>query len=238
MTRWGMVIDTDICTGCEGCVVACHAENNIQTVGEEEAAKGRAMHWLRIERHYEGTFPDIKVRFVPVLCQHCGDAPCEPVCPTYAIYRTPDGLNAMVYNRCIGTRYCAINCPYTVRFFNWHAGDWPAPLDRQLNPDVSQRPAGVMEKCTFCIQRIHDAQDTAKDEGREVADGEIQPACAQSCPAQAITFGDLDDPDSRVAQLSRSDRATRILNDLGTDPSVVYLQGGDRNNQGNGETTP
>ena len=118
MTRWGMVIDTDICTGCEGCVVACHAEHNIQTVGEEEAAKGRAMHWLRIERHYEGTFPDIKVRFVPVLCQHCGDAPCEPVCPTYATYRTPDGLNAMVYNRCIGTRYCANNCPYTVRFFN------------------------------------------------------------------------------------------------------------------------
>ncbi len=227
MTRWGMVIDTDRCTGCGACVVACHAENNIQTVGEEEAAKGRAMHWLHIERHYEGTFPDVRVRFMPVLCQHCGSAPCEPVCPVYATYRTPEGLNAMVYARCIGTRYCANNCPYTVRFFNWFDGEWPEPLTRQLNPDVGVRPSGVMEKCTFCVQRIQEVQNLAKDEDRDVRDGEIQPACGQSCPAQAIVFGDLSDHDSRVAKLARSGRASELLEDLGAEPSVIYLRGGE-----------
>ena len=227
MTRWGMAIDTDRCTGCGACVVACHAENNIQTVGEDEALKGRSMHWLRIERHYEGSFPDVKVRFTPVLCQHCAAAPCEPVCPVYATYHTPEGLNAMVYSRCIGTRYCANNCPYTVRVFNWHGGEWPEPLERQLNPDVSVRPAGVMEKCTFCVQRIQDAQDIAKDEDREVRDGEVNTACAQSCPAQAIVFGDLADPESRVTRLAGSARASQLLEDLGTDPSVFYLRGGE-----------
>ena len=227
MTRWGMAIDTDRCTGCGACVVACHAENNIQTVGEEEAASGRAMHWLRIERHYEGSFPDVKVRFMPVLCQHCSSAPCEPVCPVYATYRTPEGLNAMVYSRCIGTRYCANNCPYSVRYFNWHAGEWPEPLERQLNPDVSVRPVGVMEKCTFCVQRIQDAQSTAKDELRDVRDGEVRTACSQSCPAEAIVFGDLDDRASRVAQMTRSERASHLLEDLGTHPSVSYLRGGE-----------
>ena len=226
MTRWGMAIDTDRCTGCGACVVACHAENNIQTVGEVEAGKGRAMHWLRIERYYEGEFPDIKVRFQPVLCQHCGSAPCEPVCPVYATYRTPEGLNAMVYSRCIGTRYCANNCPYTVRFCNWFEGEWPEPLERQWNPDVSVRPAGVMEKCTFCVQRIQDAEDIAQDEDRGVRDGEIRTACSQSCPAQAITFGDLEDPESRVSELERTERATRLLEDLSTDSSVIYLRGG------------
>jgi Fe-S-cluster-containing dehydrogenase component len=226
MTRWGMVIDTDRCTGCGACAVACHAENNIQTVGEVEAAKGRAMHWMRIERYYEGTFPDVKVRFQPVMCQQCGSAPCEPVCPVYATYRTPEGLNAMVYARCIGTRYCANNCPYTVRFFNWFEPDFPEPLERQLNPDVSVRPAGVMEKCTFCVQRIQDGQDAAADEDREVRDGEIRTACQQSCPAQAITFGDLDDPESRVSQMAEAARATQLLEDLSTEPSVIYLRGG------------
>jgi molybdopterin-containing oxidoreductase family iron-sulfur binding subunit len=226
MTRWGLVIDTDRCTGCGACAVACHAENNIQTVGEEEAAKGRAMHWMRIERYYEGTFPDVRVRFQPVLCQQCGQAPCEPVCPVYATYRTPEGLNAMVYARCIGTRYCANNCPYTVRFFNWFSPEFPEPLQRQLNPDVSVRPAGVMEKCTFCVQRIQDAQDIAQDEDREVRDGEIRTACSQSCPAQAITFGDLDDPASRVSQMAEEQRATRLLEDLSTEPSVIYMRGG------------
>jgi molybdopterin-containing oxidoreductase family iron-sulfur binding subunit len=226
VTRWGLVIDTDRCTGCGACAVACHAENNIQTVGEEEAAKGRAMHWMRIERYYEGVFPDVKVRFQPVLCQQCGHAPCEPVCPVYATYRTPEGLNAMVYARCIGTRYCANNCPYTVRYFNWFNPEFPEPLDRQLNPDVSVRPAGVMEKCTFCVQRIQDAQDVAQDEDREVRDGEIRTACSQSCPAQAITFGDLDDSESRVSQMAEAQRATRLLEDLSTEPSVVYMRGG------------
>ena len=227
MTRWGMVFDTDRCTGCGACVVACHAENNIQTVGEDEARKGRSMHWLRIERHYEGTFPDVKVRFTPVLCQHCASAPCEPVCPVYATYRTPEGLNAMVYSRCIGTRYCANNCPYTVRVFNWHDGEWPEPLERQLNPDVSVRPAGVMEKCTFCVQRIQDAQSLAKDDDREVGDGDIQTACSQSCPARAIVFGNLDDPTSEVVRLARSERSSQLLEDLGTHPSVFYLRGGE-----------
>jgi len=226
MTRWGMVIDTDRCTGCGACAVACHAENNIQVVGEEEAGKGRAMHWMRIERYYEGEFPDIRARFIPVLCQHCAHAPCEPVCPVYATYRTPEGLNAMVYARCIGTRYCANNCPYTVRFFNWHGGKWPEPLEKQLNPDVAVRPAGVMEKCTFCVQRIQDAEDHAKDEDREVRDGEIRTACSQSCPAQAITFGNLEDPESRVSEMAREARATRLLEDLSTEPSVIYLRGG------------
>jgi len=226
MTRWGMVIDTDRCTGCAACIVACHAENNIQTVGEAEAARGRAMHWIRVERYYEGVFPDVKVRFQPVMCQQCGSAPCEPVCPVYATYRTPEGLNAMVYARCIGTRYCANNCPYTVRYFNWFGGEWPEPLERQLNPDVAKRPAGVMEKCTFCVQRIQDAQDVAKDEDREVRDGEVRTACSQSCPAEAITFGDLDDPESRVSMLAALERSSRLLEDLSTEPSVIYLKGG------------
>jgi Fe-S-cluster-containing dehydrogenase component len=226
MTRWGMVIDTDRCTGCAACVVACHAENNIQTVGEVEAAKGRAMHWMRIERYYEGEFPDVRVRFQPVLCQQCGHAPCEPVCPVYATYHTPEGLNAMVYARCIGTRYCANNCPYTVRFFNWFSPEFPEPLDRQLNPDVSVRSAGIMEKCTFCVQRIQDAQDVAQDEDREVRDGEVRTACSQSCPAEAIVFGDLDDPESRVSELAEQARASRLLEDLSTEPAVIYLRGG------------
>ncbi len=227
MSRWGMAIDLDRCTGCEACVVACHAENNIRIVEKEEAMKGRAIHWIRVERYYEGEFPNVKVRFMPMLCQQCDEAPCEPVCPVYATYHTEEGLNAMIYNRCVGTRFCANNCPYTVRFFNWHAPEWPQPLDQQLNPDVSTRPAGVMEKCTFCIQRIQDAQDQAKDEARPVKDGEIQPACAQSCPTQAIVFGDLDDPQSRVSQLAGSGRAFRVMEDLGTKPSVVYLKSGD-----------
>ena len=226
MTRWGMVIDTDRCTGCAACMVACHAENNIQTVGEVEAGKGRAMHWIRIERYYEGEFPDIKVRFQPVMCQQCGHAPCEPVCPVYATYHTPEGLNAMVYARCIGTRYCANNCPYTVRFFNWFSPDFPQPLERQLNPDVSVRSAGIMEKCTFCVQRIQGAQDVAKDEDREVRDGEIRTACSQSCPAEAIIFGDLDDPESRVSEYAQQARATKLLEELSTEPSVIYMRGG------------
>ena len=226
MTRWGMVIDTDRCTGCAACVVACHAENNIQTVGEVEAGRGRAMHWIRIERYYEGEFPDIKVRFQPVMCQQCGHAPCEPVCPVYATYHTPEGLNAMVYARCIGTRYCANNCPYTVRFFNWFSPDFPEPLERQLNPNVSVRSAGIMEKCTFCVQRIQDGQDVAKDEDREVRDREIRTACSQSCPAEAIVFGDRDDPESRVSVLAEQARATRLLEDLSTEPAVIYLRGG------------
>ena len=224
--RWGVVIDEDRCTGCEACVGACHAENNIRLSTPEEAAKGRVAHWLRIERYYEGDFPDVTVRFRPVLCQHCAAAPCEPVCPVYATYHTDDGLNAMVYNRCVGTRFCANNCPYTVRHFNWLAQEWPEPLPSQHNPDVSVRPAGVMEKCTFCVQRLLDAKKTAKREDRPVRDGEATTACAQSCPTRAITFGDLDDPESAAARKAESARAYHLLEDLGTRPAVSYLAKG------------
>jgi Fe-S-cluster-containing dehydrogenase component len=222
--RWGMVVDLDRCTGCEACVTACHAENNIPTVGPDQAARGRAMHWLRVERYWEGEFPDARVKFRPVLCQHCDAAPCEPVCPTYASHHNEDGLNAQVYNRCIGTRYCGNACPYSVRFFNFFNPSWDKPLQLQLNPDVSVREVGVMEKCTFCIQRISAAKTQAKAENRAIKDGELQTACAQACPASAIVFGDLNDPDSRVSRLWHSSRGSRLLEDLGAKPKITYLQ--------------
>ena len=230
MPKWGMAVDLDRCTGCEACVTACHAENNIQTVGPEEAAKGRAMHWIRIERYWEGEFPDVRLKFRPVFCQQCDEAPCEPVCPTYASYHTEDGLNAQVYNRCIGTRYCANACSYNVRFFNFYNPEWDKPLHLQLNPDVSVREVGVMEKCTFCTQRIDKAKiDARQNNDGIIEDGTIQPACAQSCTAEALVFGDLDDPNSVVSQLSRSSRGNKLLEELGTEPSVTYLQREDWN---------
>jgi len=222
--KWAMVVDLDRCTGCEACVVACHAENNIPTVGEEQAAMGRAIHWMRVERYYEGDFPDVRVKFIPVFCQQCDAAPCEPVCPTYASYHTAEGLNGQVYNRCIGTRYCANACPYNVRFFNFYNPVWEKPLHLQLNPDVSVREVGVMEKCTFCVQRIKAAEIAAKAEKRELKDGDIQPACAQSCPPKALVFGDLNDTKSEASRLAGSNRATRLLEELGTKPSVIYLR--------------
>ncbi len=225
--QWAMVIDLDRCTGCEACVVACRVENNIPNVGPEEAAKGRSINWIRVERYFEGEFPDVKVKFMPVLCQHCEEAPCEPVCPVYATYRTDEGLNAQVYNRCVGTRYCANNCPYTVRFFNFFDPVWDAPLEKALNPEVSVRTRGVMEKCTFCIQRIHKGEDKAKDEGRPVRDGDVTPACVQTCQTKAMYFGNIADPESEVSRLSKSNRATRLLEDLGTKPRVIYLNKGD-----------
>jgi Fe-S-cluster-containing dehydrogenase component len=221
--RWGMAIDLDRCTGCQACVAACHAENNLPLSDPESAAKGRAFHWIRVDRYYEGEFPNVRVKHMPVLCQHCDEAPCEPVCPVYATYKNPEGLNVQVYNRCVGTRYCANNCPYSVRFFNWFDPVWPEPLGLQHNPDVSIRMAGVMEKCTFCIQRIKRAETEAKGENRAVADGEVQPACAQSCPAEAMVFGDLNDPESKVSRMAASGRSTRLLEELGTEPKVFYL---------------
>lgn len=222
--RWGMVIDVDRCTGCEACVAACHAENNIATVGDQQAARGRAMHWIHVERYWDGEFPNVRVRFRPVPCQQCDAAPCEPVCPTYASYHNADGLNAQVYNRCIGTRYCANACPYSVRFFNWFNPAWDKPLHLQLNPDVSVREVGVMEKCTFCIQRIKAAELQAEAEKRELKDGEFSPACVQTCPTNAMVFGDLNDPTSAVSRLSDSVRGTRLLAEVGTFPKVTYLE--------------
>lgn len=227
--RWGMVIDLDRCTGCQACVVACHAENNIPVVGEAEALQKRTMHWIRIERYWEGDYPNVKARFMPMLCQQCAEAPCEPVCPVFATYHTPEGLNAQVYNRCIGTRFCGSACPYKVRVFNWFEPQFPEPLDQQLNPDVSVRQRGIIEKCSFCIQRIRRVELDAEAQGREPEDGEVQPACVQSCPPGALIFGDLNDPESRVSQLARSRRAFQHLAFLGTAPAVIYLKGGETN---------
>jgi len=222
--QWGLAIDLDRCTGCEACVVACHAENNIPISDEDTAARGRANHWIRIDRYYTGEFPNIKVRYQPVMCQQCDEAPCEPVCPVFATYQNPEGLNVQVNSRCVGTRYCANNCPYTVRFFNWQEPVWPDSLKAQHNPDVSIRPGGVMEKCTFCTQRIQRGKEEAVVEGRDLKDGDIQPACAQSCPAEAMVFGDLSDNESRVSQWASRGRTTQLLGELGTKPRVFYLE--------------
>jgi Fe-S-cluster-containing dehydrogenase component len=227
--RWAMTIDLDRCTGCQACVVACYAENNIPVNGPDAAMKGRNQAWLRIQRSISGTGADTKVAFLPSLCQHCDRAPCEPVCPVYATYHTSEGLNAMVYNRCIGTRYCSNNCPYDARVFNWRDPVFEAPLDLQLNPDVSVRSKGVMEKCTFCVQRIRLAENEAKSERRNLIDGEVVPACAQTCPSRAITFGDVEDPAARINRVRQDPRAYRLLEELATGPAVIYLaRGGTR----------
>ena len=224
MADWAMVIDLDRCTGCEACVVACHAENNLPISGEAESARGRAHNWIRVERRLEGEFPNVSARFMPVLCQHCDNAPCEPVCPVYATYHNPEGINVQVYNRCVGARFCANNCPYSVRSFNFYEPKWDEPLHYQLNPDVSVRESGVMEKCTFCYHRVIKAKGKAKDENRELRDGEVQTACEQACPTKAIVFGDRSDPESQVSRLSRSRRGFGLLEELGTQPRVVYLR--------------
>ncbi len=223
--RWGMVIDLDRCTGCGACNVACHAENNLPIVGEEGVKNQREINWIRVERYWPKKPDDSEQSlFLPMLCQHCANAPCEPVCPVYATYHTPDGLNAQIYNRCVGTRYCAVNCPYKVRSFNWSQPVWPEPLDQQLSNDLSVRDAGVMEKCTFCVQRIRLAKEDAKIEKRMVRDGEIQPACVQSCPADAMRFGSLLDHKNVVSQAARDPRRYRVLEHLNTESAVIYLK--------------
>ena len=227
--RWGMAIDLNSCNGCNACVTACYAENNVPVLGADKMVRGRTMSWLRIERFVEEQpAPDgggrVDSRFLPMLCQHCDHAPCESVCPVYATYHSEEGLNAQIYNRCVGTRYCSNNCPYKVRRFNWWEPEFPEPLNLQLNPDVTVRSAGVMEKCTFCVQRIQEGKDQARDEDRPVQDGDVTPACAQTCPAQAIVFGDLNDPESRVSQLSAADRGYHALGVLNTRPAVTYLK--------------
>jgi anaerobic selenocysteine-containing dehydrogenase/Fe-S-cluster-containing dehydrogenase component len=249
--RWAMTIDLARCTGCSACVTACYAENNIPTVGAYwqnatvyavskpgfNITRGREMNWLRLERYFEGAdagqfTEDFEARFVPMLCQHCGNAPCEPVCPVYATYHSPDGLNVQVYNRCVGTRYCSNNCPYKVRYFNWFGyGEddrkqyaFPEPLNWQLNPDVTVRGKGVMEKCTFCVQRIREAETRVKTEGRELLPDEFTTACAQACPSRAIVFGDAADPKWTVSRQVEDRRAYHVFEELNTYTAVVYLK--------------
>lgn len=256
--RWAMTIDLARCTGCSACVTACYAENNIPTVGARwqgrslrpfhtsdgagwdttpgaNILKGREMAWLRIERYFEGGEEgeaDFEARFLPMLCQHCGNAPCESVCPVFATYHAPDGLNVQVYNRCVGTRYCSNGCPYKVRYFNWHGyGEaarrqyaFPEPLNLQLNPDVTVRGKGVMEKCSFCVQRIREAEHVAKLENRELQPDEFTTACAQACPSKAIVFGDAAHEEWSVARRVEDPRAYHVFEELNTYTAVVYLQ--------------
>jgi len=221
--RWSMVVDLDRCIGCSACSAACYAENNLGVVGVDRILEGREMAWLSVERYHQ---PDRMedIMFLPMLCQHCDNAPCESVCPVYAPHHSKEGINNQIYNRCIGTRFCSQNCPYKVRRFNWYTWKWPEPLEMQLNPDVTVRSKGVMEKCSFCIQRIKAARTVAKNEKRKVRDGEVTPACVQTCPTGALVFGNLMDKKSRVRKLVDDPRAYQIMGYLNTKPGVIYLK--------------
>ena len=221
--RWGMVVDLDRCIGCNACAAACYAENNIGVVGVKRVLQGREMAWMSVERYHSEEQME-KVTFLPMMCQHCDNAPCEAVCPVYAPHHSKEGLNNQIYNRCIGTRYCVQNCPYKVRRFNWFTWKWPEPMNLQLNPDVTVRSKGVMEKCSVCIQRIKSARNAAKNESRTIRDGEVAPACVQTCPTDALVFGNLMDKNSRVRQLADDPRAYQALGYLNTKPAVIYLK--------------
>jgi molybdopterin-containing oxidoreductase family iron-sulfur binding subunit len=221
--RWGMTVDLDRCIGCGACATACYAENNIGVVGVKRIVQGREMAWLQVERYQDSEHGE-KITFLPMMCQHCDNAPCESVCPVYAPHHSKEGINNQIYNRCIGTRYCSQNCPYKVRRFNWFDWEWPDPLNWQLNPNVTVRSKGVMEKCSFCIQRIKHAHDIAKNEKRMIEDGDVVPACAQTCPTDAIVFGNLMDPKSRVRKRTTDPRAYQVMGYLNTKPAVIYLK--------------
>jgi molybdopterin-containing oxidoreductase family iron-sulfur binding subunit len=226
--HWTMLIDIDKCTGCSACVVACHAENNVPIHPEKEVARGHGMHWVHLERYWDGAYPNVKAYFFPLMCQQCNRAPCEPVCPVYATNHSNfENLNLQVYNRCVGTRYCQNNDPYKVRFFNFFDPPIEESLSNQLNPDVTVRSAGVMEKCTFCVQRIRRAEEEARARGVDLKEGDVIPACVQTCPPSSLIFGDRSDPESAVSKLMEQEkqRSFRLLESLGTEPSVIYLKG-------------
>ena len=224
MALWGMVIDLDRCTGCQACVFACKAENNVPAVGEPEANKQRVISWMQVLTDTEEAHGEEKTRFIPRPCLQCDDPPCTKVCPVYATYRNSEGIVAQIYGRCIGCRFCMAACPYNAKFFNWHTYQKEAPGQ---NPDVSLRPKGVVEKCTFCHHRLQKARAQALTEKREFDPREYNTACAQACPAQAIVFGDLSDPASEVSKLARSPRAFKLQEALGTKPKVIYLTEGE-----------
>lgn len=228
--KWGLVVDRDICTGCNACIAACSMENNIPFVGEDEVAYGRGLYWIYNKRYWQGEFPEVKPTFEPVMCQQCGNAPCEPVCPVFASYHSEEEqINVQVYNRCVGTRYCANNCPYHARQLNYFDYEIPEPMNSYLNPDVTVRRRGIMEKCTFCVQRIVRGRQVAGAEGRELEDGEVQPACVQACPSGALVFGDMSDPNSEASRKANNQRRYQLLEELGTIPRVTYLKGGGPN---------
>ncbi|HEX7296097.1 MAG TPA: 4Fe-4S dicluster domain-containing protein, partial [Pyrinomonadaceae bacterium] len=222
--KWGVAVDLNACVGCNACVISCQGENNIPVVGKDEVRNRREMHWIRIDRYFEGDRENPKTNYQPVMCSQCDNASCESVCPVLATVHSSEGLNMQVYNRCVGTRYCENNCPTKVRRFNWF--NYPhkdAVANLALNPDVTVRTRGVMEKCSFCVQRIEEVKIKARNEGRPIQDGEIQPACAQSCPTNAIIFGDLTDVNSRVAQLKKNERNYTLLDELNLRPALSYL---------------
>ena len=228
MARWAMAIDLDRCTACQACVVACQVENNVPPTGPIEAGKGRSISWMRLANtNLEEQVHRPGLQLIPLPCMHCENPPCTKVCPANATKIDEEGLVAQVYARCIGCRYCTTACPYTVRQFNWKELEWPEPMERGLSPDVSIRPRGVVEKCSFCNHRLQRARDLAAWEDRQLEEGEYVPACVESCPADAMVFGDLDDPRSEVSRLSESPRAFRLMEELGTRPKVIYLSKGE-----------